>query len=189
MLVNVLPPPLHLAIRSDCQAYFNQVFLNDDCSFVNLPAWVEEVCPHPPENYSKINFDLSVTTPGCIKGTLKKCLSKSSPGCDAITYVPSLEKALQCPSFATLFTKTLLFSHCPPPRWCIAKTILIHKKDDASQLCNFRPIAPSSCLGKLFHKIVARRLELYLIRNKIIDTQVQKGFLTGINGVMEQSMQ
>ena len=35
------------------------------------------------------------------------------------------------------------------------------------------------------HKIIALRLEQFLIDNNILDTSLQKGFLTGINGTME----
>ena len=44
-----------------------------------------------------------------------------------------------------------------------------------------------SCIGKVFHKIIAKRLERYLITNKIIDTSTQKGFISGINGTMEHT--
>ena len=40
-------------------------------------------------------------------------------------------------------------------------------------------------IGKLFHKIIASRLESYCLSNIIINTSIQKGFLHGINGVME----
>ncbi len=43
----------------------------------------------------------------------------------------------------------------------------------------------SSVIPKLFHKILAKRLESYLLDNDIINPSVQKGFLTGINGVAE----
>ena len=72
-----------------------------------------------------------------------------------------------------------------PPDWCIAKSILIHKKDDPASPSNFCPIALTSCIGKLFHKILSRRLEKFLVENGVIDTSVQKGFVTGINGVLE----
>ena len=43
------------------------------------------------------------------------------------------------------------------------------------------------CIGKVFHKIIAKRLERYLVTNKIIDTSTQKGFISGINGTMEHT--
>lgn len=39
----------------------------------------------------------------------------------------------------------------------------------------------------LFHKIIAKRLEAYLVANEIIDTSTQKGFISGINGAMEHN--
>ena len=48
---------------------------------------------------------------------------------------------------------------------------------------NFRPITLTSIVGKLFHKFITLRLCLV---NDIIDPSLQKGFLRGINGTMEQ---
>ena len=50
---------------------------------------------------------------------------------------------------------------------------------------NFRPIALTSVVGKVFHKIISLRLEDYLRKNNVIDTCVQKGFITGLPGVFE----
>ena len=41
------------------------------------------------------------------------------------------------------------------------------------------------CIGKLFHRIIARLLEKFLLENHIIDSSIQKGFISGINGVIE----
>lgn len=145
--------------QTDCEAYFNQVFSGSSCSYTSLPSWVEEVCPPPTPNDSLVEFDLSPITPGYIKGMLKKCSSKSAPGDDGITY-HHLKKLPSAHHFlATLFSKILLSSHQPPTSWCSAKTILIHKKGDPGMPNSFRPIALSSCVGKLFHKILARRLD------------------------------
>ena len=79
----------------------------------------------------------------------------------------------------------ILKSHTAPQPWCFAKTTLVPKNGDPSTPTNFRPIAMSSVIGKLFHKILARRIESFLLANKIIDASTQKGFLRGMNGVME----
>ena len=59
---------------------------------------------------------------------------------------------------------------------------MIHKKGDTTDPANFRPIALTSVIGKLFHKILANRLERYLIFNDMVDKSLQKGFLSGVNG-------
>jgi hypothetical protein len=74
----------------------------------------------------------------------------------------------------------------PGPRsWYSGKITLIHKAGNPSLPANFRPIALTSCIGKIFHKIIAKHLERYIVSNKIVDVSTQKGFISGINGTME----
>jgi hypothetical protein len=49
-------------------------------------------------------------------------------------------------------------------------------------------ISLTSCVGKLFHQIVADRIESYLIANGLLDPQTQKAFLKGINGCIEHTI-
>ena len=130
-------------------------------------------------------FDISPITPGAIKRMLRKCKSNSTPGPDGISYhhlkkLPSTHHFL-----ATLYTKILTTSQLCPPAWGSGKIILIHKKGDNSSPANYRPIVLSSTVGKLLHKFIASRLEEFCLANGIIDSSLQKGFLTGINGTME----
>jgi len=50
---------------------------------------------------------------------------------------------------------------------------------------NFQPIALTSVIGKIFHKIISFHLEEYLQKNKVINASVQKGFITGLPGVFK----
>ena len=72
-----------------------------------------------------------------------------------------------------------------PALWCKGELHLVHKGGDPGVPANFRPIALTSTIGKLFHRIIASRLEQYLLNNGIIDSNLQKGFLSGIAGVFE----
>ena len=111
----------------------------------------------------------------------------SSPGPDSISYVH-----LRClPGshhfLATLFSKILLGKQSGPKSWYNGKITLIHKSGDPSLPASFTSIALTSCIGKVFHKITARCLERYLITTNIIDPSIQKGFISGVNGVMEHN--
>ena len=75
----------------------------------------------------------------------------------------------------------------PPSLWSFAEIILVHKGGDPSQPRNFCPIALSSVVPKTFHKILAKRLEHYVLRNNTINPSIQKGFLLGINGTVEHA--
>ena len=140
----------------DAYKYVSNI-TNESSHYQSLPLWIDEVWPAPdPEDLTP--FDLSPITPGLVKRVLKKRSSNYSPGEDGISYhhlkkVPSSHHFL-----ATLFTKILLKSHSAPPVWRKAKIKLLFKGGDSKLPSNFRPIALTSTIGKLFHKILATRL-------------------------------
>jgi len=83
----------------------------------------------------------------------------------------------------TLFNK-FLERGISPSCWGVARIKLIYKAGNPSDPTNFCPTALTSVIGKVFHKIISFRLEEYLIKN-VIDTSIQKGFVTGLPGVFE----
>jgi hypothetical protein len=87
---------------------------------------------------------------------------------------------------ATLFSK-LLTTGVPPSTWTGSKIVLIHKKGDTNIPSNFRMIALSSAIGKLYHQILAERFEKFVISNNLIDTKFQKAFLQGISGCTDHN--
>ena len=164
-------------------AYF-QTASTGDSHYSILPNWVETVMPAPLAE-DMTPFDMSAITPGSVKKLLKKRPSNSSPGNDCILYHHLKKKPSTHHFLATLFSKILLKDQKAPKEWCTAKITLIHKGGDKSAPENFRPIALTSAIGKLFNKVIATCLEHYLRRNSLLDTSLQKGFVTDTNGTME----
>ena len=128
---------------------------------------------------------MSPIAPGIIKQALRKCSSKSAPGCNGISYY-HLKHLPSCHHFlATLFSRILLEEHSCPSSWCVGKIILSYKSGTRSDPGSFQPIALTSTIGKLFNRILASRLERFIRGNAIVDPHIQKGFLSGIPGTLE----
>ena len=166
--------------HSSATSYFTETYSDSTVTYNKLPDWTHEFIPDCDPSL----FNTEKITPGLVKSTLKHCSMQSAPGMDGITYyhlyhLPSIHHFM-----ATLFNK-LLETGTAPPSWGVARLRLIHKSGDTSDPSNFRPIALTCVVGKLFHKILSRHLEIYLRANNVIDTSIQKGFVSGLPGVFE----
>ena len=53
---------------------------------------------------------------------------------------------------------------------------------------HFRPIALTSCVGKLFHQILSERISGFLVSNGFIDSETQKAFLNKISGCQDHNL-
>ena len=120
---------------------------------------------------------------------IAKSKSKSSPSpIDQVSY----EVFKKCPSLALALAD--LFSLCwklgeVPSGWKCAVIKLIPKTDasnDPANPSNFRPIALTSCVGKFFITILKNRWLSFVTSNNYLDTSVQKAFLPGVPGCLEQ---
>jgi len=162
--------------------HFSSTF-SSGSGYTSFPSWIHKVMP---VGDLEEEFLMSSIVPKLVKNTLHKCSLSSSPGSDGITYL-HLRKLPSTHHFlTTLYSKILAQTQLPPTSWYMGKLTLIYKAGAANDPTNFRPIALTSVAGKLFHKIIARRLESYLLSNGIIDTSTQKGFLSGVNGTFER---
>ena len=108
-----------------------------------------------------------------LPGLIQRCKHASVPGEDRITY-SHLKHSPTCHHFlATLFSKIFIGSESSPPSWSKGKITLIHKSGDTGDPVNYRPIILSPVIGKLFHKIIAMRLEKFCLLNNITDPTIQ----------------
>ena len=75
-----------------------------------------------------------------------------------------------------------------PQLWKHAVIKLIPKAQAAEDPTNpkhFRPIALTSCIGKIFTTLIEHRLDKHMIGNGLLDTRVQKAFQSKIPGCEE----
>ena len=123
-----------------------------------------------------ISFDLNPIRPKLIKHILSNKKATSAPGPDGLMY--GLFRKLPCTHhfMSTLYTK-LLQTGEPPESWLTSRVSLIYKANSADDPANFRMISLTSCIGKLFHHIIAERTASFLCKNEIIDNSTQKAFL------------
>ena len=140
----------------------------------------------PRINVDTNSFNFDPVRPKHIKGVLQRKKSTSAPGSDGIMY-GILQKLPSSHHFlATLFSK-LLHSADPPVEWSSSVVTLIHKNGSTDDPKNFRMIALTSCIGKLHHQILAERIEEFAIQNGLINPEMQKAFLKGISGCIENN--
>ena len=145
--------------------------------------------PHLPVNPTSSSytpFNTQPLRPKDIKNILKSSNLKSSPGPDGIPYsilykFDSLHHIL-----ATLYNR-ILITGATPHSWSESVVKLIHKKGPVGDPKNFRMIALTSCIGKTYHLLLAKRFTFYLTSNNYLDSTLQKAFLPGINGCIEHN--
>ena len=146
--------------------------------------------PHLPVNSDDESFNafsMDPFRPRDIKQVLINSNKNSSPGPDGIPYSIHLKLPTLHHTLATLFTK-VLHSGVPPKSWSESVIKLVHKKGDTKDPSNFRMIALTNCIGKLYHLLLLRRFTTFLTENNYVDKKMQKAFLPGINGCIEHNM-
>ena len=134
------------------------------------------------------DFDMSPIRPRDVRNTLHSKRATSAPGDDGILNGHMKHLDATHHFLATLFSKLLLKTPEPWDGWGDSRICLIHKQGDTSDPSNFRPIALTSTVGKLFHQILANRMSQFLVLNGLIDSSTQKAFLSGISGCQDHNL-
>ena len=141
---------------------------------------------HLPGNSMAEQHYWSDITPGDVTRAAMKKKSCSAPGEDAIQNTALKKLKSLHPHIAHCFNNLLRWRVCPT-QWKSAIVKLLHKGGDDSNPKNWRPIALTSCLGKLFHSIIASSITEHVTKEYILDTSVQKGFLPKLAGCIEHT--
>ncbi|GFR25051.1 retrovirus-related Pol polyprotein from type-2 retrotransposable element R2DM [Trichonephila clavata] len=122
-------------------------------------------------------------TPKFVASCLQSA-ENSAPGPDGIMYRQWREVDPGCKILCAVFNVCLRLCKVPPS-WKISSTILIHKSGDHDDVTNWRPIALSNTLYKLFTKCMTRKLAEWCEDHEVF-SNAQKGF-TPYDGVIEHN--
>ncbi|GFS98750.1 retrovirus-related Pol polyprotein from type-2 retrotransposable element R2DM [Nephila pilipes] len=113
-----------------------------------------------------------------------KAAENTAPGPDLVAYKHWREADPKGRILSRLFNICLSIQKVPAS-WKQSDTVLIHKKGDQTDLSNWRPIALSNTVYKLFSKCLTRKLLDWCSANQTLSS-CQKGF-TPFDGVLEHN--
>ena len=98
----------------------------------------------------------------------------------------------RCPFLRTYLSeiiRTAWSTGSVPNEWKRAFTILIHKKENANDPANFRPITLQSVPLKIFTSCLRNAIFNFLSANNYVEHEIQKGFTSGLCGTFEHTAQ
>ena len=145
------------------------------------PVWMKKL------NQPSKEFDLSPPSYREIVSIIRKMKSSGSP-CpfDQISVIV----LKRCPIVRTMIWKIIEKSWeigKVPTVWKNGLTVLIHKNGVNTDPGNFRPITLEPVLCKVFTSWMRNRIYKHLCENEYIETNIQKGFWSGISGTIEHT--
>lgn len=101
------------------------------------------------------------------------------------TYVPYKRCPAILPILEQLFAK-IWHSNEIPSNWAAASIQLLPKSTKLTEPSEFRPIALTNTIGKIFFAVISKRLEHFMLDNNYL-SHVQKGFKANTPGCLEHS--
>ena len=149
----------------DAEAFFRGVY-NSESSAFERPEWL----PVPPPPTTPFNTDPISTEE--LQQVLHRAKSGSTPSPrDRIPY--TILK--RCPSLSVALAD--IYNACwssasVPEAWKVGVIRLIPKvsaQENPNKVANFRPIALTSCIGKVFTTILKNRWLTYMLRNSYME--------------------
>ena len=164
--------------------FFSEVYHSGIRNYVQ-PLWM----PSPPAPSVEMNCSLFTATD--IMRVIKKLKSCSAPSpFDRVGYVIFKKCPALIPILVHLFN-TCWTNSVIPDQWKIAAIKLIPKGsavDDATNPGNFRPIALTPCIGKIFSTLLRNRWLQYMLLNNYLDPSLQKAFMPTVPGCTEHHL-
>lgn len=106
---------------------------------------------------------------------LLKCKNNKSPGSDEISFEFFKNLPDKWIDFMSLIFNQILTEEKVPKTWSKIYLTMIHKKGDASKPENYRPIALTNCITKLFTNVLTNRIIQWVEGENLIP-EFQSGF-------------
>ena len=148
--------------------YYHSVFTDD-----NLQSPTPEFPPLIQEKLEDI-----VVTKESVEEVLRSLKPNKAAGPDEVESRLLKECSTEiAPILCGLFRKSMDEGEVPN-KWKEAHVIPIHKKGNKAVMANFRPVALTSMICKVFEKIICAAMMSFLTRNGLITPQ-QHGFVRG----------
>ena len=166
---------------SSAQVFFTRIYSSHPRSFDNQP-WF----PIPPDPHTSFdNDDIQLEE---LQYAIRKSKYFSSPSpFDQVPYSIIKRCPVLVPALLDIYNHSW-HTYDVPPAWKRASITLIPKgkaQEDPTNPANFRPIALTSCIGKLFSTILKNRLLNVMTSNGFLDTSTQKAFMPSVPGCIE----
>ena len=161
--------------------YFANLYRDTDRKYSYSPLLDSSRPPLP-----TVPFIMRCPTFAEFKRSARKKRNGAAASLNALTYVPYKK----CPALLAFLHRLgcrIWKDLITPNDWAMALLSLLAKTEDLALVAEFRPIAVAATNGKIFFSIVSVRMECCMFKNKYIDTEIQKGFLSGIPGCVKHS--
>ena len=169
--------------QESAESFFTEVYDSHPRSYTR-PAWL----PQPSPVTTPFNED--PISQREVEDVIRRSRSSSSPSpLDLISYNVLKHCPSLLPALLDLYNSCWATSSIPQT-WKDGVIRLIPKeaaKEKPTEPGNFRPIALTSCIGKVFSSILKRRWLSFMVVNGYMDRNVQKAFMPGVPGCIEQS--
>ena len=163
------------------EEFFTRVYAAEPQVFSH-PDWL------PSPSSPSIAFNTDPISTDEIIHVIKNTKSRSSANpLDRISYKILKRCPSLIPALSNLYNLCWISSSVPQA-WKQAVVRLIPKHSAAacpSDPANFRPIALTSCIGKVFTSILKNRFFSFMLQNGYMDTVIQKAFVNSIPGCAE----
>ena len=166
--------------ENECYAYFAKTYHD--------PGRDEPIAPLP--EMSRPEIPLHIFSRKCptlkeLKRSARRKRNGAAAGLNSLTYVP-YKCCLSILETLHAIVKKIWRTRDIPDDWATAFIILLSKTENLDNPADFRPIAITNTVGKIFFSVVSNRLQEFFIVNRFI-SNTQKGFLSGVPGCLEHS--